>query len=1688
MKEWTLATMIAFILTATMMMAFLNDAGGEEVNKFYTPAPKDQDYVVLKGDGNEMYDPHMYFQIERNVPISNARLDVTTIGSDTGPWIKDPMVDVGADGNNEWEFSGTGYGDFGRNTVYSDDETQKTNRYPSAREINLGDVLLPADASVYSAEMTIKGRFEADIHSTETAAEGGKISYTPDDVRIGDIDGDNLNDALVSTGTNGNLYKYIQNSNGAYEKTRLSAPTTYNDYVLYDVDEDGDLDIVYSTSSGISYVENTGSGSFSSTGDSLTTSFTPSKLILGDIDGDSEDEIIGAEESWSWSSSTQAIGYLKRDNGTDFDLWPLFDTGSGSGSSTLISIKIDDWNDDDYPDVYAAFTDRKVYTFENPAYEWYYNDTSNITTKSDWSSRNVFTSSYSISDWDVGDVDGDGEADVAIAPSSYYSDINYYRNRGTSSWTRYNVVSFTIYYPKAVAIVDLDGDDKLDIFFSSGSYYYNNRIGWCANNGNPNRNSWPSYTLMSGHDNAGQSAFRGDVDSDGYEDVGLFFSSNRQIIVWKNLAPHDGSAISAGFIEDGGLSALADLEKADIDGDGDDDLVITAFESGTVGWYENDGTPTSGSWDFHRINGVIVSGAKEVAIGDIDNDGDLDVAVTAYGMGRIMWFEAPDDPKGIWKYHYVGSMNYAYGCGLGDFDDDGQLDIVVSGGYYWSDGVRMYYTSNPEGSWSYRRISNSVSYCGAINVTDMNKDGYEDVIVTTGGWSGQASIYRNPMPGSNPRSRQWQQITAVSGLQYAYEALPIDINEDGNLDVVASSNYGGVKWAQAPSNVNAVNGWNTYTMTTSINYPWGLEVGDIDDDGYDDVFVTAHYWWGSSWYVYGRGFYWLEETDDPYSTWERRTFDSNMPETYGITFMDHDDDGSPEIYAVSYSDSTMKYHAPTLNYASDISLDLGGDNLKDYERPGSLRGDLVVDLKEEIQRVLDLEPSSMSVYTDANGNRMAEMSMELYSATLGRLTGHSIDIRYNVTMRVDNNGALRDSISRLIPDYTDPNEDSIRLYLNFKGRSEGTALISNLSVEYNAPPKLAKALPKTIDIDENTVQNRAMDLAEFFKDDYDSSDTLNYEVEMVGAHKDKVAAYIEDGSFLTIDSRIDPDFDRDTNLRIMVTDNGGANGVPARIFTSNTIKIDVIPVDDHPVRWNQTLPERLIAYEGQETLVIDLKDYNLFYDVDDPLGSGLRYWIEIDPNGIDPRNIDNITWKLTKTSQLYITSPGDWHGTGIPIRVWAFDNGWRDPENDPYHDTVLDVLNINDPPSWTAVSQIVIEEDEEVEGTFDLTPYVIDIDSDPARELTFELLSYTNSSFYLMSMNLEDNSKFDFTPRVENWNGWIDAVIEVSDGEYSAITQVQVRVLPVNDEPWIKIVSPINKASLDEGPISVQGDAYDVEGIESIVITYFGEDFEIKAFESWGHTLPMPDEVDITEITYNIPIKVTLTDTDGAIVEDSIEITLIPEIEKEDPDLDNDDWMNSQDDFPEDPSEWRDTDRDGMGDNEDAFPENAEWKYDTDKDGIADIADEYPYDPMNEEVTPPPPPPKEEKVNWTGPIIFFILVAIALAIAVIAIVSFVGKRRASKDPRKSVAFYRKQEKRRELFKKISGREKIESVLTRTHIDADKIKRPGSAGPTPSALPQRSPMGLPQPSRAQPGQRMQQLPPPGRRMPPPPPRR
>ena len=81
-----------------------------------------------------------------------------------------------------------------------------------------------------------------------------------------------------------------------------------------------------------------------------------------------------------------------------------------------------------------------------------------------------------------------------------------------------------------------------------------------------------------------------------------------------------------------GASSVA---TADVDGDGDLDVLSASFEDDTIAWYENDG---SQGFTLHVISDT-ADGASCVATADVDGDGDLDVLSASFEDDTIAWYE-----------------------------------------------------------------------------------------------------------------------------------------------------------------------------------------------------------------------------------------------------------------------------------------------------------------------------------------------------------------------------------------------------------------------------------------------------------------------------------------------------------------------------------------------------------------------------------------------------------------------------------------------------------------------------------------------------------------------------------------------------------------------------------------------------------------------------------------------------------------------------------------------------------------------------------------------------------------------------------------------------------------------------------------------------------------------------------------
>ena len=232
------------------------------------------------------------------------------------------------------------------------------------------------------------------------------------------------------------------------------------------------------------------------------------------------------------------------------------------------------------------------------------------------------------------DLDGDGRLDVVAASQSDHL-VSWWRNGGGDpiAWT-HHPISTTFTAASSVDAADLDGDGDQDIL--SASCANPGGIAWWRNDGG-DPFAWtefvieaPAYLAHWVHAN--------DMDGDGDTDVvGAIYGYNR-IYWWRNEGG-DPVEWTAQLIAGGFLGALVG-HSADIDGDGDIDVLGTAANADDLAWFENgDGLGTS--WTPHVLNADF-PGAWAATTADLDGDGDLDLVATAEESSEVAWFQATE--------------------------------------------------------------------------------------------------------------------------------------------------------------------------------------------------------------------------------------------------------------------------------------------------------------------------------------------------------------------------------------------------------------------------------------------------------------------------------------------------------------------------------------------------------------------------------------------------------------------------------------------------------------------------------------------------------------------------------------------------------------------------------------------------------------------------------------------------------------------------------------------------------------------------------------------------------------------------------------------------------------------------------------------------------------------------------------
>jgi hypothetical protein len=278
----------------------------------------------------------------------------------------------------------------------------------------------------------------------------------------------------------------------------------------------------------------------------------------------------------------------------------------------------------------------------------------------------------------------------------------------------------------ALADLDNDGDFDMLVGANNGILYAYQNTGSATTPAWTQQNSWVTPSIGSY-----ASPTFGDLDGDGDLDIligeynggmyGYENSGTKNVPIW--------SAKPAWNIPDTALGFHASPTLADLDGDGDLDLMAGEYGGISYG-YRNDGTATMPVWIANAAWNTPDTGAYAVpALADIDGDGDFDLLIgnnsggIVYGYQNTGSLAAPLwTANTAWNKSGLGSYSAA---ALADLDADGDLDFMMGQSDFWgytygyiNSGTSTYTSSGTLTSAAIDTVSNqgftTLTYSAAV--------------------------------------------------------------------------------------------------------------------------------------------------------------------------------------------------------------------------------------------------------------------------------------------------------------------------------------------------------------------------------------------------------------------------------------------------------------------------------------------------------------------------------------------------------------------------------------------------------------------------------------------------------------------------------------------------------------------------------------------------------------------------------------------------------------------------------------------------------------------------------------------------------------------------------------------------------------------------------------------------------------
>lgn len=620
---------------------------------------------------------------------------------------------------------------------------------------------------------------------------------------------------------------------------RYEAGNAPNAVATGDFDEDNNPDVVAANylDASVSVFLGNGDGTFAA--QIAIGGFTGSAedVKVGDFNGDQHDDILVCLRA-----GNNNLALITGNGDGTFNATEFFDLGLYSGLRRKIELA--DVDDDNIADVvYNVQQEQTVYMIKTVGNGTFTLLDSVVTTGP----------SYDIS---LGDINGDTYPDLAVSYQTGNAYVSYYLGNGDGSFGAESTLSMTFAGPYTSCVMArLDGDAHYDLVAECNTrmnVWKSDGVGGFTLQDEVNISAQPDQLMAGNLDNMGNTDIawvqgalgiagsltdtaeyaldvitRGSAFGDARSGVLADFNNDGQLDMVTGCYGQDYIT----FLQGNGDGTFGPFElrtygypkgivAEDFDGDNHKDIITANFNSSVFMSFmkgNGDGTfqPT--------VNHSIYNGAQDVAVLDVDDDNDLDIAIVTQGGHLLIEHNDGSANFGDEDVYSTTSAGGSRSICVGDFNNDMLPDVAFTYGNL--DNFNMFINTGLD-SFAAPVTFGTGTYPQGIYAADLNGDQYDD-IVTANDQSNDISVHINNQAGGF-----LPPVAYVTGAG-CRDLIITDLNNDQEMDIATVNNNSvsvSILLGNGNGTFQAAQSVPLATGSSPVNISFGLVNGDTEVD------------------------------------------------------------------------------------------------------------------------------------------------------------------------------------------------------------------------------------------------------------------------------------------------------------------------------------------------------------------------------------------------------------------------------------------------------------------------------------------------------------------------------------------------------------------------------------------------------------------------------------------------------------------------------------------------------------------------------------------------------------------------------------------------------------------------------------------------------------------------------------------